>query len=114
MVMAQQAHAKFEQGAWDDAAEEATRVLDWPRLPPVVKIPALVVLGWVRMRRGDPGSAAVLDEARNLALATKEVQRIVPVAVARAEAAWLQGNQEQCLAEVRLGYDLALAHEVDP
>jgi len=69
-----------------------------------------VVLGWVRVRRGDPGSAAVLNEARTLALATGELQRIVPVAAARAEAAWLVGNLEQCLAEARVGYDLVLAH----
>jgi DNA-binding CsgD family transcriptional regulator len=105
-----QARAKFEQGNWDDAAQEATRVLERYRLPAAAKIPALVVLGWVRVRRGDPGSAALLDEARTLALATGELQRILPVAAARAEAAWLRGNQEQCLAEARVGYDLALTH----
>lgn len=104
------ARARFEQGNWDDAAQEATRVLERHRLPTAVKIPALVILGWVRVRRGDPGSAAFLDEARTLALATGEVQRIVPVAAARAEAAWLGGNQEQCLAEARVGYDLVLTH----
>jgi DNA-binding CsgD family transcriptional regulator len=105
-----QARASFEQGNWDDAAQEATRVLERHRLPAAAKIPALVVLGWVRVRRGDPGSAALLDEARTLALATGELQRIVPVAAVRAEAAWLRGNQEQCLAEARVGYDLALTH----
>src|SRR2546423_1369547 len=105
-----QARAKFEQGSWDDAAQEATRVLERYRLPAAAKIPALVVLGWVRLRRGDPGSAILLDEARTLALATGELQRIVPVAAARAEAAWLRGNQEQCLTEACVGYDLALTH----
>ncbi len=107
-MRAWQARASFEQGRWDDAAEEATRVLNHYRLPAAAKIPALVVLGWVRVRRGDPGSIPVLDEARTLALATGELQRIVPVAAVRAEAAWLRGNQEQCLAEARVGYDLAL------
>src|SRR5438270_9164776 len=104
------ARASFEQGRWNDAAEEATRVLGHYRLPAAAKIPALVVLGWVRVRRGDPGSAALLDEARDLALATGEVQRIAPVAAARAEAAWLRGDPEQCLAEARVGYELALTH----
>jgi len=49
-----------------------------------------------------------------LALATGELQRIARVAALRAEAAWLQGNQAQCLAEVRVAYDLALAHEAGP
>jgi DNA-binding CsgD family transcriptional regulator/tetratricopeptide (TPR) repeat protein len=106
-----QARASFEQGRWDDAAQEATRVLGHSRLPAAAKIPALVVLGWVRVRRGDPGSKAVLDEARDLALATGELQRIAPVAAARAEAAWLGGNLEQCLAEARVGYDLELIHQ---
>ncbi len=113
-MRAYQAHVSFEQGAWDDAAEEAARLLDRYRLAPVVKILALVALGWVRVRRGDPGSIPVLDEARALALATGELRRIAPVAAARADAAWLQGKQAQCLAEARLGYDLALAHEADP
>jgi DNA-binding CsgD family transcriptional regulator/tetratricopeptide (TPR) repeat protein len=113
-MMAWQAQARFQQGVWDDAASEATRLLERYRLAPAAKIPALVVLGWVRVRRGDPGSAAVLDEAHTLALATRELQRIAPVAAARAEAAWLQGNTAQCLAEVRVGFDLALAHEADP
>jgi len=108
-----QARASFEQGNWDDAAEAATRVLDHSRLSAAAKIPALVVLGWVRVRRGDPGSIPILDEAHNLALATGELQRIAPVAAARAEAAWLHGNQERCLAEARVGYDLALVH-TDP
>jgi tetratricopeptide (TPR) repeat protein len=112
-MMAWQARTRFEQGAWDDAAEEATHVLDHYRLFPATKFSALVVLGWVRVRRGDPESAAVLDEVRTLSQTTGELQRIAPVAAARAEAAWLQGNQERCLAEARVGYDLALAH-TDP
>jgi DNA-binding CsgD family transcriptional regulator/tetratricopeptide (TPR) repeat protein len=105
-----QARASFEQGSWDDAAQEATRVLERSRLPAAAKIPALVILGSVRVRRGDPGSTALLDEARTLALATGELQRIVPVAAARAEAAWLRGDQEQCLAEACVGYELLLRH----
>jgi len=106
-----QARASFEQGRWDDAAQEATRVLNHYRLPAAVKIPALVVLGAVRVRRGDPGSIPVLDEARDLAQATGEPQRILPVTVAGAEAAWLAGNLDQCLAEARVGYELLLAHK---
>jgi AAA ATPase domain len=113
-MRAYQAHISFEHGDWEEAAEEAARLLEGYRLSSVAKIPALMVLGCVWMRRGDPGSIPVLDEARTLALATGELQRIAPVAAARAEAAWLQGNQEQCLAEVRVGYNLALKHDVDP
>ncbi len=105
-----QARARFDQGAWEEAAEEATRILHRYRLSPAWKIPALLVLGWVRLRRGDPGSEVLLEEAHHLALATGELQRIAPVAAARAEAAWLAGDLERCLAEARLGYEVALTH----
>lgn len=104
------ARASFEQGQWDEAAQRATRVLDHARLPAAVRIPALTVLGCVRVRRGHAGSMPILDEAHTLALGTDELQRIAPVAAARAEAAWLAGNQQQCLAEARTGYELALTH----
>lgn len=103
------AHARFEQGHWDEAAEEVTRILNHYQHSTVIKIPALVVLGGIQVRRGVPGSDALLDEARTLALLTGEPQRIVPVAVARAEAAWLSGNLEQCLAEIQEGYNLVQA-----
>jgi DNA-binding CsgD family transcriptional regulator len=85
-------------------------VLKQPHLPVAARVPALVVLGRIQTRRGDPNSETLLDEARDLALATGEVQRIAPVTVARAERAWLQGDREQCLAECRGGYDLAVKH----
>lgn len=105
--------ARFEQGAWEEAAEDATQLLTRYRPPSVSKIFALLVLGWVRLRRGDPGSAPLLEEAHRLALATGEYPQIAPVAAARAEAAWLAGDLERCQAEARAGYDLALAH-TDP
>lgn len=109
-MRAWQARTRFEQGNWDDAALEVTQVLNHSRLPAATKIPALMVLGWIKVRRGDPDSAALLDEARDLALATGELQRIIPMTAARAEAAWLRGDWQQCLAEARVGYDLALTH----
>ncbi len=107
-LRASQAQASFEQGAWEEAIEEVAQILQQPRLAPVSKIPALLVLGWVRLRRGDPGSKPMLEEAYQLALATGELQRIAPVAAARAEAAWLEGDLERCKAEARVGYELAL------
>ncbi len=108
-----QVQARFEQGAWEEAAEEATRLLTRYRPPSVSKIFALLALGWVRLRRGDPGSTPLLEEAHQLALQTRESYQIAPVAAARAEAAWLAGDLERCQAEARVGYDLALTH-TDP
>ncbi|GHO90428.1 hypothetical protein KSF_004760 [Reticulibacter mediterranei] len=109
-LMAWQAAVKFEQGDWDEAASEARYVLDQHRIFPATKFWALVVLGWIRVRRGDPGGVAVLDEVRGMAQASGELQRIAPVAAARAETAWLSGDLKRCQAEAHEGYDLALAH----
>ena len=69
-------------------------VLRDPRTSPPSRIDALVVLGLVRARRGDPGVWAPLDEALALDGTGEpgELQRLGPVAAARAEAAWLAGD----------------------
>ena len=56
------------------------------------RILALVVLGLVRARRGDPEHAPLLDEAWHCAHPTGELGRLGWVAMARAEAAWLAGD----------------------
>ncbi len=102
--------AALEEGKWASASEDAATVLGAPRVPPINRIQALVTLSWIRVRRGDPDADVLLDEARDLALATGELQRIAPVMAARAEAAWLHGDRARCVAEARIGFDLARAH----
>jgi DNA-binding CsgD family transcriptional regulator len=63
----------------------------------------LLVLGKVRARRGDPDAALVLDEARDLTMATGELQRIEQMAAARAEWRWLQGDRTGCVHEAEVG-----------
>ncbi|HEY0341665.1 MAG TPA: LuxR C-terminal-related transcriptional regulator, partial [Steroidobacteraceae bacterium] len=82
-------------GEWDDAAQAAGELLDRYSAAVPQRIPALVVLARVRMRRGDPGVDPLLDEAARLASQTGEFQRIAPVAAARAEAAWYNGDLRQ-------------------
>ena len=53
---------------------------------------ALVALGRVRARRGDPGAAAALDEALDLASQTDTLQRLAPVRAARAESRLARGR----------------------
>jgi DNA-binding CsgD family transcriptional regulator len=65
------------------------------------------VLGLLRARRGDPDIDTPLAEARDLAVPTGELQRIVPALAARAEAAWLRGNLADLSAEIRATYELA-------
>jgi DNA-binding CsgD family transcriptional regulator len=85
------ARSGLDQGRWDEAAERAETVLRHPNVAVPSRITPLVVLGRVRARRGDGDPWALLDEALALALGTGELQRLAPVAAARAETRWLQG-----------------------
>jgi DNA-binding CsgD family transcriptional regulator len=67
-------------------------VLRVPRTSITPRIVALVVLALVRARRGDPGHQEPLDEAWALAEPTGELARLGQVAAARAEVAWLAGE----------------------
>jgi hypothetical protein len=85
---------EFHRGSWDAAVRSAELGVT-ASLP--VRCPALTVLGRIAARRGQPEAASVLATAWDLALRATELQRIGPVAIARAEAAWLRGDR----AEVR-------------
>jgi DNA-binding CsgD family transcriptional regulator/tetratricopeptide (TPR) repeat protein len=102
------ARMRTEQGRLDEAQSEALDVLRRDDNAPVVRLPALIALATVYTRRGDPKASATLDEALTLALATGELQRIAPVANARAEAAWLRGDHDAVRTDVMLAYPLAL------
>ncbi|MDX1659961.1 MAG: LuxR C-terminal-related transcriptional regulator [Nitriliruptorales bacterium] len=101
----------FETGRWDRAAELATSVPgDGAGMPPYITITALTVLGRLRARRGDPGVDDALDRAWELALETDDLQRLWPVAAARAEAAWLEGTDHAVAP--RVGETFAMAVEI--
>ena len=91
-MLAWRSRMRLELGQWTSAADDAHVVLSFRGGASVSRIPALAVLGTIRVRRQDPGAMDVLDEARALAMRTGEMQRIAPVAVARAEAAWLRDD----------------------
>jgi DNA-binding CsgD family transcriptional regulator len=95
------------QGRWTDAAELANAVIRKPELAEITRTMALLALGRVRARRGDPEVWPILDEAVALAQPTGTLQRIGPVRAARAEAAWLAGDSELAGAEARAGFELA-------
>ena len=90
------------EGRWNDAAQTALICLGDEN--PFARIHALVTLGLVRARRGDPGVWEPLDEAVALAEPRHEQQWIAPVAIARAEAAWLEGRSEAAIRETDLAY----------
>ena len=98
-LLCYQAQMELGMGRWPQAVDAATLVVREPRRSVIPRIVARTVIGRVRARRGDPGVGPPLDEALSLAARSDELQAIEPVAVARAEAAWL-GGQPGLVAEV--------------
>ena len=95
-LLSWQAKLRLAAGRWDEAAQIAGICLGEPC--PFARIHALVALGLVRARRGDPDPWTPLDEALQLAEPRRELQWIAPVAIARAEAAWLEGRNHAAAA----------------
>ena len=103
----------FETGRWSLAETEANLALRQHTGASVLPIPALIALGHLKARRGDPDATAWLEKAGSLSLPTTELQRIGPLSAACAEAAWWRGEPHLVEAEARPGYELALQHH-DP
>jgi DNA-binding CsgD family transcriptional regulator len=102
-LQAERAHARLEQGEWTRAEEDASSILSVPWVSAANRIPALIVQGLKQARRGDAGAQLALDEARNLSLASGDIQYIAPMAAARAEWRWLQGDHVSCANEAEAG-----------
>ncbi len=98
-------------GRWDDASEHALDIVQSTTHRTTSRVMALVALGRLRARRGDPGVAEALDEALALALATDTLQRIAPVRAARAEAACLRGDLHAAAEEAHAAEALANQHK---
>jgi DNA-binding CsgD family transcriptional regulator len=106
-IRAYAAHFELNTGHWTEAAQLAGRLIETRSLAIAQRLPALVVLGLVRARRGDPGAEQLLDEAMRLALPTGELQRIGRVAAASAEVAWYRGDTQRVSELARRGLQAA-------
>jgi DNA-binding NarL/FixJ family response regulator len=78
------------RGRWQHATDAATHLVR--AITPGTRVNALVTIGRVRARYGDPEIREPLEQALPLANSAAEPQLIFSVAVARAEAAWLDGD----------------------
>jgi DNA-binding CsgD family transcriptional regulator/tetratricopeptide (TPR) repeat protein len=94
------------RGRWTAAADRGRRIGEEPANPTISRIVALVALGRVLARQGDPEARAVLDDALALADPTGAFQFIGPVRAARAELAWLEGDAARSSAEAGLALDI--------
>jgi DNA-binding CsgD family transcriptional regulator len=101
--------AALHGGDWDRAAVTAEQIVTRPELSPQHRILPLVTLTLLRARRGQPPTVALVGEA---AADTQpgNLVHLGAVWAARAEVAWLTGDDEAALAEARAG----LASSRDP
>ena len=97
------------RGAWREAEADARASIALGEQKGVSLCPALMVIGRLHARRGEPEAGAVLDEAWRKAVATGELQRLGPAAAARAELAWLAGDLDAVVEVARPAYELAVS-----
>ena len=105
--------AGLHGGDWALAAARAEDVLTRPALAPLHRIMPLITLALIRARRGQRSVAALLDEAV-AAAEPDDLFRLGAVWAARAEAAWLAGDDDTARAEAHTGLAAATSTVADP
>ena len=91
-LVGRQAQLLMDQGRLREAAMIAEGVMKIDKLTLLIKLPALIVLAKTRMRLGETDAEALLKQGFDNALATEELQYIVPMRVAFIENAWLRND----------------------
>ncbi len=85
---------ELERGAWTEATSTADAIVAEIRDSPEPRLQALLALALVRARRGDPGTAPLLTEARAIAARATDAYWHASVACAQAEISWLEGRHD--------------------
>jgi ATP/maltotriose-dependent transcriptional regulator MalT len=102
---------ELDRGDWTEAARIAAELMHRADVAGVQqRITTLATLGIVRMRRGDPGVDEMLDQALELALPTRELNRIGRVTAARAEYAWYRSEIDRVAHEAAIGLEHVADH----
>lgn len=100
----------LETGRWDAALDTlATLTIAAEDLAAITTITASATLGRLRARRGEPGADGALERAWEVARATGDLQRLWPAAAARAEAALLDGREDEVSGFARPTFEHAVA-----
>jgi DNA-binding CsgD family transcriptional regulator len=103
---------ELHRGNWVRALARADDVLTRPALTPLHRIMPLISVALIRARRGEQSVAGLLDEPL-AAAEPDDLFRLGAVWAARAEAAWLAGDDDAARAEAQAGLAAASAH-ADP
>jgi DNA-binding CsgD family transcriptional regulator/tetratricopeptide (TPR) repeat protein len=103
-----QARIAHEQGRWDEAGNYAEIVASTVRSDQgIAYLTAMSALGRVRVRRGDPGGLALLEEMVELGK-NHELQHAWNAICGRAEYHWLSSNPARGLDALAPAYERAL------
>ena len=108
-LIAVKAENQLARGLWDEAAETATSLIDAPpswAIGPIFD--ASRVRALVRARRGDPDHSTPLARAQAIAESVGDLGFVAPVAAARAECAWLEGQPQAIDPATGSVFELAL------
>lgn len=103
----------LHRGDWTRALAHADDVLTRPAPGPMQRIMPLISVALIRARRGEQAVAGLLDEAL-AATEPNELFRLGVVWAARAEAAWLAGDDDAARAEAQTGLAAATSTHADP
>jgi DNA-binding CsgD family transcriptional regulator len=107
-LLGHRASVRLARGDWAGAGSDAQRALAGPEQPGASLVRALVVLGRLQARRGDPAALPTLRSAARRAAETGELQFVGPSAAALAEYHWLAGDPAAAVAAADQGFGLAV------
>ena len=107
-LYAYRARADLDRARWAEAADAATIVLHDPGPSVIPLLMALVAAGLARARQGIPGSSELLQRAAERAEGQELLDVRDLVAVALAEAAWLQGRAGDIGGLTQLPFERAM------
>jgi DNA-binding CsgD family transcriptional regulator len=104
---------ELHRGNWIGALAYADDVLTRPGVTPLNRTLPLICTALIRARRGQEPVGSLLDDAL-LGAEPDDLLRLGAVWAARAEAAWLAGDDEAARAEARIGLTAATTSHADP
>jgi ATP/maltotriose-dependent transcriptional regulator MalT len=100
-ILGARARLRLERGDWAGALADAESVLAQEGATGLNAVLPLVARGRILAARGHPEALAVLDQAERAAEGVGDLSMVIPVADARSEYFWWQGDADRAQAEAR-------------
>ena len=98
-------------GRFAEAEALAQSIVDLPNQTLVMQLPAHIVLVRVQLLMGRDGARLLAENLLVDVLKTQEAQRIIPVRLMLAEAAWLDGDNREILYQVEQAMDCGMVQK---